>query len=81
MFFLKFNEFIDMLAWMRENRIENYYEVFKKHGLNGCALMELKTLAAQTAYFTFSHFEKIFDRVGIEEIGQVLQISAAIRKL
>jgi hypothetical protein len=68
----------DMLKWMQEEKIEHHYETFKKHKFDGHALMELKALhTPQQPTF----FKDICKELGILEIGEILRLSAAIRRL
>jgi hypothetical protein len=67
------------LSWMKATQIGHHYETLKKHKFNGRALTELKTLPLQRNFFKVS--KDICISMGIEEIGEILQFCAAIRKL
>jgi hypothetical protein len=69
-----------MLNWMKATHIERHYETLKKHCFNSHALTELKTLPSQQPQF-FQLIKEICVSMGIEQIGEILQICAAIRKL
>jgi hypothetical protein len=63
---------------MKEEHIDHHFERFKKHKFNGRALAELKRLHSLQKP---SFFSQICAQLGIVEIGEMLQLSAAMHKL
>eukprot|EP00026_Physarum_polycephalum_P005765 Phypoly_transcript_05803.p1 GENE.Phypoly_transcript_05803~~Phypoly_transcript_05803.p1 ORF type:complete len:616 (+),score=85.44 Phypoly_transcript_05803:46-1893(+) len=68
----------DVHEWMKAERIEHHFELFKQHKFDGRALLELKRLLSpqQPAFFAF-----ICEQLKITELGEMLRLSSAINSL
>jgi len=67
----------NLLSWMQAEGIDKHREAFVKHKIDGRALLEIKALLLSPQ----SVLSFLSAHLGITEIGELLCITAAIRKL
>eukprot|EP00026_Physarum_polycephalum_P005203 Phypoly_transcript_05233.p1 GENE.Phypoly_transcript_05233~~Phypoly_transcript_05233.p1 ORF type:complete len:642 (+),score=115.18 Phypoly_transcript_05233:54-1979(+) len=68
----------DIRTWLKTEQIEHHFEAFRKHKFDGKALVELKGLLVpqNPSFFTY-----IGEVLQVTELGEMLRLFAAIRKL
>jgi hypothetical protein len=66
-----------MLAWMQSEGIERHHTAFVDHKIDGQTLMEFGLLLRTSSPLVSS----LFALLNITEVGEILKITAAIRKL
>lgn len=66
---------VEIHEWLKAKGIDHLYEHFEKHEIDGEALNELKQ------HLQLPTFPAFLQQLGLVKVGEMLKLSAALRKL